>query len=421
MLFLRRLVFVLLTLVSVSVVAQDRKPLTSSTGEWPQFLGPTQNGISTESGLIDGWPAAGPAEIWRTNIGTGMSTVAVSNGRLYTVAQSKEHQFAIAVDAKSGKEIWSRELSAEYRNQMGDGPRATPAVAGELVYVHTGEGILAALKTSDGSIVWKKDLVQELGGKPIEYGISSSPLLVGNLVVVQPGVSGGTVVACDQRSGRIVWKSGAGSAAYSSPVLLNVGRQQQVVAFTGPEVLGLEPTTGKQLWNYPFKTDYDCNTANPIAVGNKVLVSSGENHGSALLSIDGGRVKEVWTSFGRNSVLRAEWQTPVLIDGHLYGFDNVGSAGPVTNFACIEAKTGRRVWEKKRFGKGNLVAADGKLFISTMKGELVLVAATADSFKELARSKEGLVDTTRQAPVIADGKLYLRGTQELVCLDVKQK
>ena len=418
---LRRFVFVLLMLVTVSVVAQDRKPLTSATGEWPQFLGPTQNGICTETGLIDGWPSAGPTELWRTNIGTGMSTVAVSNGKLFTLAQSTEQQFAIAIDARSGNKVWSRELSGEYRNQMGDGPRATPAVAGDVVFVHTGEGILAALKTTDGSVVWQKNLVKKLGGKPIEYGISSSPLLVGNLVVVQPGVSGGTVVACDQKSGEIIWESGAGSAAYSSPVLLNVGDKQQVVAFTGPAALGLEPTSGKQLWNYRFKTDFDCNTANPIAVGKNVLISSGENHGSALLSVDGGSAKEIWTSFGRTSVLRAEWQTPLLIDDHLYGFDNVGSAGPVTNLCCIEAKTGSRVWEKKRFGKGNLIAADGKLFISTMKGELVLVAATPDGFQELARSKEGIVDTTRQAPVIAAGKLYLRGKQELVCLDVKKR
>lgn len=421
MLFLRRIVFVLSLLMTVSVVAQDSKPLTSATGEWPQFLGPTQNGICTETGLIDEWSAAGPAELWRTNIGTGMSTVAVSSGRLFALAQSKEQQYAIAVDARSGDKIWTRDLAAAYRNQMGDGPRATPAVAGDTVFVHTGEGILAALKTNDGSVVWHKNLVKELGGKPSEYGISSSPLLVADLVVVQPGVSGGTVVACNQKSGKIVWKSGNGAAAYSSPVLLNVGGKQHVVAFTGPAALGLEPATGKQLWDYPFKTDYNCNTANPIAIGDRVLISSGENHGSALLSVDGGSAKEEWTSFGRNSVLRAEWQTPVLLDGNLYGFDNVGSAGPVTNLVCINAKTGERIWEKKRFGKGNLIAANGKLFISTMKGELVLVAASPDGFKELARSREGIVDTTRQAPVIVGGKLYLRGTQDLVCLNVKKK
>ena len=421
MLFLRRIVFVLSLLMTVSVAAQDSKPLTSATGEWPQFLGPTQNGICTETGLINEWSAAGPAELWRANIGTGMSTVAVSSGRLFTLAQSKGQQYAIAVDAKNGDKVWTRDLSAAYRNQMGDGPRATPAVAGDTVFVHTGEGILAALKTKDGSVVWQKNLVKELGGKPSEYGISSSPLLVGDLVVVQPGVSGGTVVACNQKSGKIVWKSGSGAAAYSSPVLLNVGGKQQVVAFTGPAALGLEPATGKQLWGYPFKTDYNCNTANPIAIGDRVLISSGENHGSALLSVDGGNAKEEWTSFGRNSVLRAEWQTPVLLDGDLYGFDNVGSAGPVTNLVCINGKTGERIWEKKRFGKGNLIAADGKLFISTMKGKLVLVAASPDGFKELARSREGIVDTTRQAPVIVGGKLYLRGTQDLVCLNVKQK
>ncbi|MCA9155360.1 MAG: PQQ-binding-like beta-propeller repeat protein, partial [Planctomycetales bacterium] len=175
---------------------------------------------------------------------------------------------------------------------------------------------------------------------------------------------------------------------------------------------------GKLLWRYPFETDYECNTATPIAAAGGVLISSGENHGSALLSVTpaGGafEVGEQWTSFGAKSTLRSEWQTPILLDGYLYGFDNVGSAGPVTHLTCVDAKTGERVWQKTRFGKGNLIAADGKLFISTMNGELVVARATPEGYQELGRQE--LLDSTRQAPSLANGFLYLRDNREIVCV-----
>ena len=168
--------YVCVLFVSTAAIAQDGKPLTTAHGEWPQFLGPTQNGISSETNLTQSWSMDGPKELWRANVGTGMSTVSASGGKLFTVGQADGKQSVVALDAKTGKQLWSQEVSAAYKNGMGDGPRATPAVNKDHVFVHTGEGILVALKVEDGSIAWKTNLVKELGGKPIEYGISSSPL-----------------------------------------------------------------------------------------------------------------------------------------------------------------------------------------------------------------------------------------------------
>jgi outer membrane protein assembly factor BamB len=188
-------------------------------------------------------------------------------------------------------------------------------------------------------------------------------------------------------------------------------------------VLGLDPQSGKQLWRYPFVTDYFCNIAVPLAVDGQVLISSGENHGSALLNLtpqaDGFRVEEAWTSEGPESVLRNEWQTSILRDGYLYGFDNVGSAGPVTHLTCVEAATGKKVWEKLRFGKGNLIAADGKLFMTTHKGDLVIARASPQGYEELGRAK--VLETTRQAPSLSDGLLYVRDDRDIVCLDVRAR
>jgi outer membrane protein assembly factor BamB len=175
------------------------------------------------------------------------------------------------------------------------------------------------------------------------------------------------------------------------------------------------------LWRYPFETSFNCNIAAPLAVAGKVFLSAGENHGSVLLDVkgtgQGSEVQEVWSSLGPKSVLRSEWQTPVLIDGYLYGMDNVGGAGPVTHLTCIEAATGKRMWQVPRFGKGNLIAADGKLLISTMNGEFVLAMASPEKYQELGR--QNVLGSTRQAPSLAHGLVYLRDDREVVCLDLR--
>jgi len=266
-------------------------------------------------------------------------------------------------------------------------------------------------------------VVTELGGKPAPYGMACSPLVVGDLVIVTAGAPGATVVAYDRNTGKLAWKVGGGAAGYSSPALRTIGGKQQVIAFVGSGAMGLDPSSGKLLWKYPFKTDFDCNIATPLTYRGQVFISAAENHGSALLSLKpaGGMfdVTETWTSFGPKSTLRSEWQTAALVGDHLYGFDNVGSAGPITHLNCVEAATGKRVWQQTRFGKANLIAADGKLFIITFKGELVVVTATAEGYHELGRIK--VLIGTRQAPALADGLLYLRDNREFVCLDVRKK
>jgi outer membrane protein assembly factor BamB len=242
------------------------------------------------------------------------------------------------------------------------------------------------------------------------------------MVIVTVGAPQATVVALDSTTGEVVWSAGNDAAGYSSPALLSLHGERQIVVATGNSILGLAPQTGDVLWRYPFETNYECNIATPLAIGDAVFISSGENHGSALLSLaprNGGYdVGEVWTSFGPKSVLRSEWQTAILWDGYLYGMDNVGAAGPVTHLTCIEAATGRRMWQMPRFGKGNLIAADGKLFLSTMEGELVIVRATPEKYDEIGR--QAILGQTRQAPALCQGLLYLRDDAEIVCVNVRR-
>jgi outer membrane protein assembly factor BamB len=391
-------------------------------GDWPQFLGPQRNGISDETGLIERFPESGPRVEWRINPGEGMSGLAIVDGVIYTLVQHDGGQFALALDASSGDMIWETQLAPEFKNSMGDGPRATPVVADDAVYFFTGEGILAALSRAAGSQQWSHNLVKDHQGKVADYGMASSPLVVGDSVIVTIGAPSATVVAYDRADGKLTWKAGRDiPAGYSSPALLKVGEREQVVAFAGSAALGIDPQDGGLLWNYPFETDFNCNIATPVSVNGGVFISSGENHGSTVLSVPAEQgaedVKEVWSSFGPRGVLHNEWQTSILLDGFLYGFDNIGSAGPTTHLACIDAATGERKWQQLRFGKGNMIAADGRLWITTMDGELVIVRATPQKFEELSRA--ALFTSTRQAPALSNGRLYVRTDDEILAVDVR--
>ena len=394
-----------------------------SADDWPQFLGPDRNGISKETGLLNEFPGDGPRVVWRIPGGVGMSGIVVADGIGCTLYQDDLKQYAVGFQAETGKVLWKTELAPAYKNGMGDGPRATPVIDRGQVFAYSGEGILCCIDAKVGILNWKMDVVMKFGGKPADYGMACSPIVTDEMVIVTVGAPEATVAAFERETGELRWTAGKGNpAGYSSPSLLAVNGTIQLVVFHGSGVSSFYPTTGEELWSYRYPTDYDCNIATPIAVDNHIFISAGENHGSTLLQLPKNgddNVTEVWESLGNRSVLRNEWQTSILLDGYLYGFDNVGSAGPVTHLTCIEAKSGERVWQKKRFGKGNCVAADGKLWCTTMDGELIIVKASPDGFEEL--SSGAIIGQTRQAPAISNKKLYLRDKRDIVCVDISAK
>ena len=392
--------------------------------DWTQFLGAHRNGRSSEKNLISQWPSDGPKIIWRTSLGISMSSVVVSANQAFTLFQDESDLYAVALDAATGKELWRTKFATAYENAMGNGPRATPTVSEGKLFVFTGEGILAAFNTKDGKELWKVNVPSSLKGEASEYGMSCSPLVVGNMVVVHTGNADAAVGAFDTKSGKNLWKSATGKAGYSSPIFVTLAGKEQIVTLTADAAFGLEAADGNVLWKFPFPTEYDCNTACPVQLGeSEVLISAGENHGAAVLQITANGQKlsaeEVWSSYGKDSQLRAEWQTPVIHDGHLYGLDNSGSAGPITNLVCIRLKDHETVWQKARFGKSNLILADGKLFLTTMSGEVVIVEASPKAFKELGRAT--IMETTRQAPSLSNGFLFVRDDKEVLCIDARAK
>jgi outer membrane protein assembly factor BamB len=391
-------------------------------GDWPQFLGPNRNGISSETGLIERWPDGGVKEVWRVPGGVGMSGLAIQGGRAVTLVQNDGQQWLVSLAARTGEPQWKTALAPEYKDRQGDGPRATPTVAGDSVFAWTGQGVLAAVNVADGKIRWSHDVVKQLGGKVADYGMASSPLVVGEVVIVTAGAPKACVAAYRTTTGERAWTAGDDATGYSSPVVLHVGGRSQVVVFTGGSALGIEPKDGTLLWRYPYETDYDCNIATPVAIDGNVLITAGENHGSVLLKLvpagDTFEVQEIWKSEGPRSALRSEWQTPIVLNGKVYALDNIGSAGPVTHLTCLDATTGKPLWQQPRFGKSNLMAADGKLIFSTMAGELIVARANPERYEEIGR--QTILGATRQAPALADGLVYLRDDREIVCLSLRR-
>lgn len=413
---------VFITRVMASILTFSLLASSAFSDDWSQFLGPSRNGVSSEVGLLDAFESSGPTIRWRVAGGVGMSAIAVRGETATTTWNANGKQWLVAIDTKNGKEKWKAELGDAYENSMGDGPRATPTMTMDKVFAYSGEGILIAADLHSGKIVWRKNILEELSASPSEYGMASSPLVVGDRVIVHTGAEDAAVVALATQDGKLLWRCGKGHAGYSSPTLFELEKTSQIVTVSGTSVMGIDPNTGKQLWSYPFETDYGCNTASPVLIDGGIFISAGENHGAVLLDVklNNGQYKisERWKSLESKSVMRNEWQTSIVIGDHLYGFDNVGAAGPVTHFSCIEAKTGKAVWQKTRFGKGNLTYADGKFWITTLEGELIIAKADPKGFQELSRV--ALLGKNRQTISISAGFGYLRDDNEVLCIKLRQ-
>lgn len=379
--------------------------------DWPQFRGPNRDGISRETGLLKNWPAGGPKVLWKAPMGEGYSHLTVSKGRLYTLLGEGNNDVAVAYDAATGKQLWKVPLGRKFINDQGNGPRSTPTVDGDMVYALSAEGRLAALNAANGKKVWEHDLRAQFGAEPPQWGISTSPLVEGNLLLVDVGGSGGkSLVAFDKKTGKTVWTSQNEQAGYSAPIAITVGGVRQVVFFTGRALLSVSPKDGKLLWRVPWRTDYDVNAATPIFVApDKLYISSGYGTGATLFQIKvaGGKVgvDEVWQS----RRMKNQFSSSVLHNGHIYGFDD-------SVLKCISAATGEEKWKESGFGHGSLILADGHLVILSERGKLLLVEANPAGYREKG-SSQILSGRCWTAPTLANGKLYLRNQEELLALN----
>lgn len=387
-----------------------------SAADWPNWLGPNRNGSSPEKGLLTSWPAGGPKLLWKIEGGDGYSSVAVARGRAYTLVQRQDREVALCLDAATGKTLWTYEVGPGFYNEYGNGPRSTPAVDGNRVYITSVHGPVLCLDAASGQRIWERDLVKDFGGKRITWGMSASPLVEENLVLVIPGAPGASVAALDKRSGAVVWKAGDDHAAYASPNIATIEGRKIALFFTASGLQGVDFRTGQALWQIPWKTDYGCNICTPLVVGDLVFIASGEQMGCAVYRLNSTRPQLLWESRGAKSVLKTYWANAVHQDGYLYGVS--GEFSGVINLNCVELKTGRLIWSQPRFGKAAITLADGHLFIVTKTGDVVLAEASPKGYVEKARLTAYLGDN-RTVPTIADSRLYLRDRRYIYCLDIR--
>ena len=379
--------------------------------DWPNWRGPDHNGISTETGWLREWPAAGPKVLWKAPLGTGFSSFAVVDGRVFTMGNADDEESVICLDEKAGTELWRHTYPEPIAPKLYEGgPNATPTVDGSRVFTLSRSGKLFCLDAKSGTVNWSKDLVEEFGievPKRNHWGLSGSPLVQGDLVIVNAGRAG---MAFEKSSGKLVWETGKDAAAYATPVPMTLGDRKVILVFAAKELVALDPATGRQLWSYPWETNYDVNAADPIVDGSRIFISSGYNHGAALLDAAGGEPRLVW----ENKNMRSQLSGGVLWEGHVYGIDD-------KQLRCLDVETGESRWTEKSSGKGSVIIADGMLIVLSEKGELMIAKASPDGFNPTARAQV-LGGKCWTVPVLANGRIYARNaTGGMVCLDVGGK
>ena len=387
-----------------------------SSGEWPQWRGPARDGISTETGLLTSWPAAGPPLVWKTRgLGEGFSSFSVSDGRLFTQGQRNGTQYVIALDEQTGEKLWEIPNGESFHERRAGGPRGTPTIEGGRVYAVAANGNLTCLQAADGKRIWNTKLLDRFGARNIKWGISESPLIDGNRLIVNPGGKGASVVALDKNNGNVIWKSQSDRAGYSSAVAADIAGIRQYIVLTGNGVLGLRAGDGGILWRYDEISNRTANVATPIVKGDSVFVSTDYGTGCALLKIEaagaGIRASEVY--FNRD--MRNHYGTSVLVGEYLYGFSS-------SILTCMNFSTGKVAWKDRSVGKGQVAYADGKLYIFSEDGVVGLAEATPEAYRELSRFEieHGDVRTWTQ-PVIANGKLYLRDQDTLSSYNIQSR
>ena len=401
-------VWALLLLLSMASVS-----LAQSNANWPQWRGPNRDGVSKETGLLKQWPAEGPALVWKAaGAGRGFSSFSVANGKLITMGLRGDREFVVAFEVATGKEAWATAHGTAFHNDRGDGPRGTPTIDGDRVYALGGDGDLTALNARTGQVVWTKNILKEFGGRNITWGISESPLIVGDKLLVNPGGPGASIVALNKSNGSVIWKSQSDKAGYSSAIPVQVNGGTQVVFFTDQRAVGLDLKDGRLLWEYARPANRTANAATPIARANRVFISSDYGTGGGVVEIKpDGTAQEVW--FTRE--VRNHHSSSVLIGDYLYGFSS-------SILMAVKFDTGEIAWRDRSVGKGSLVYADGRLYCFSERGVVGLVEATPTGYVERGRFRieAGSLETWTH-PVVAGGRLYLRDQDTIYAYDVRQK
>ena len=396
--------------------------LGGTPGSWTRFGGPGQNFKAPAAEVADSWGEHGPKRLWARELGDGYSTILVEDGRLYTMYRAGDQEAVICLDAETGETIWEHRYDHDAAEghvaQFGDGPRATPLIAGDRIYAIGVAGLMHSLEKETGKVVWAHNLWGAVfGGNWLQHGYTSSPIEYGDTVIALVGGEGKSIVAFDKADGSVVWQAMDHENSYGSPQILEVDGQEQLVAFMRDGLVGADPNTGEELWHYPLEGQFQQNINPPTLVDGRYLFLSSLNNGSRGLELsrgeDGGtQVTEVWAS----RKVRLYHVTSVNDGDWVYGSSGGGSPAFMS---AVNVKTGEIPWRKRGFAKANVVHADGRVIVLDENGQLYLATFTPEDLT--VHSEVELLDRVAwTAPTIVGDRMYVRDKVRIMALDLSE-
>lgn len=395
----------------------------AEAGDWPQFLGPHRNGVYDGTDLADTWPATGPAIVWQKAVGHGFSGPVVADGKLILFDRENGKEVVACMACRTGKPIWDFRYPTTYVDDFGfdDGPRATPDISDGRVYTFGAQGMLTCLDFESGKTLWSHDLKSEFHAENGFFGMACSPLVEGNGVFLNiGGAKGAGIVAFDKTNGKLLWETSNDEASYSSPVAASIGGQRYVLFLTREGFVALDPVNGKVRSEYPWhsRNRMSVNAASPLIVGDNVFLSASYGTGAILLRLQDQVAEKIWSE---NDLLSNHYATSVELNGFLYGIHGRTDPGfrPAPKLRCVELKTKRVCWETDSIGAASITRAGSRLVILTEKGELVMAAATPESFQLKCRAQI-FSSEVRPFPALADGFFYARSKDQLICVNLRR-
>jgi outer membrane protein assembly factor BamB len=411
--------------------------------DWPEWRGRGRAGIWTESGILDKFPEKGLTPVWRTPLHGGFAGPAVAAGRVFVTdfkrsSGKKGMERALCLDEKSGKILWTREWDADYQGISYDtGPRATPTVDGDRVYIVGGSGTLLCLNARTGDVIWRKDYVKDYRMQMPTWGIASAPLVDGDrLIAIVGGQPDAKVIAFDKMTGKEIWRAlpSDSEQGYSQPVIVAARGTRQLIIWDPTAVVALDPATGKTYWQHPFRINLSLTLATPVFDGARLLVSSFYN-GSMLLDLAKEKASVIWKGKSNSEIntdgLHAVVNTPVIDGDYIYGICSYGQ------FRCLNLKTGERIWEtmevtkeKARWASGFIVRHGDRYFINNDRGELIIAKLSAQGYQEISRTQLikptsnpgnrrelGVVNWSH--PAYANRHIVARNDEEIISVSLK--
>ncbi|MEI6561822.1 MAG: PQQ-binding-like beta-propeller repeat protein [Verrucomicrobiota bacterium] len=392
--------------------------------DWPGYRGPNQDGISPEK-LNLKWDTTPPKTLWKVPLNTGFSSFAVGEGKVFTQVvrdlNNEPREMCVALNAATGAELWAADVAVGKGyggGGDGDGPRSTPAISEGVVLVLTPDLVLHGLDAKDGKALWTHDLIKEYGAKNIGWNSAASPVVDGDLVFVMGGSAGQGLLAFHKKTGQLAWKGETEAITHATPVVVTLLGERQVIFYCQSGLVALSVRDGKLLWKFPYKYKVS-SAASPVVSGDVVFCSAGYDVGGGACKITKTgftfTATPLWQTPGNTEVAN-HWSTPVCKDGYLYGmFSFKNPKGPLK---CVEIATGAVKWVQPGFGQGNVILADGKVLALAENGDLAVVEATPEAYKEVGRIK-AVGGKCWSTPAASNACIYVRSTKEGLCLEAK--